>query len=50
MALGFAVMNRHLAHSVDSRGRIARGLLRELNQTSRPLNLPGSSLPWTTQN
>jgi hypothetical protein len=50
MALGFAVMYRHHAANTDSRGRINGRLFRELNQTTRPLNLPGTSLPWTTQN
>lgn len=50
MALGFAVANAHHAHGIPSTGRIDRRLLRELNQTYRPANLPGSSLPWMTRN
>jgi hypothetical protein len=49
MALGFAVINAHLAHGLDSLGRIDRGLFHELNQTGRPANFPGSSLPWITR-
>ena len=50
IALAIAVTNRHLAHDVASTGRIDRGLLTDLNQTYRPANLPGASLPWVTRN
>jgi hypothetical protein len=50
MALGFAVMNAYHAHGVDSRGRIDRRLFHELNQTGRPVELPGASLPWVSRN